>query len=80
MSGRLRINPGALPAEHLTAAWSGDDPGPCWGSCNTVTSCNNVTVPSPKFPAGVLTFAWAAARATLTDFGYEVLVFHATGA
>ena len=28
MSGRLRINPGALPAEHLTAAWSGDDPGP----------------------------------------------------
>lgn len=67
-------------AEHLTAAWSGEGPGSCWGSCNTVTSCNNVTVPSPKFPAGVLTFAWAAARATLTDLGYEVSVFHATGA
>ena len=30
--------------------------------------------------AGVLTFAWAAARANLTDLGYEVSVFHATGA
>jgi hypothetical protein len=28
----------------------------------------------------VLTFAWAAARAILTDLGYEVSVFHATGA
>jgi len=28
----------------------------------------------------VLTFAWAAAHATLTDLGYAVLVFHAPGA
>jgi hypothetical protein len=28
----------------------------------------------------VLIFAWAAARANLTDLGYEVSVFHTTGA